>query len=92
MIFYPHGSRNRCAHDLAAGARWAHGALETDRGDRRAAQIIIDLAGEAVIGGLAGEAAARADPDVAPEHLMRVFGEVLRHLLPRQQEHRPRRV
>ena len=40
-------------------------AVAGDRGDRRAAQIIIDLAREAVILGLPFEAAARRDRDVA---------------------------
>src|SRR3546814_11238281 len=40
-------------------------AVGGDRGQRRAAEIIIDLAREAVIFRLAGEAAARSDRKVA---------------------------
>jgi hypothetical protein len=31
---HPYGCSHRRTHDLAAGARWSHGAIKTDRGDR----------------------------------------------------------
>src|SRR3546814_14037072 len=45
-------------------------AVGGDRGQRRAAEIIIDLAREAVIFRLAGEAAARSDRKVAAINLV----------------------
>src|SRR3546814_12973381 len=60
-------SSDVCSSDLVEVARLARPifAVGGDRGQRRAAEIIIDLAREAVIFRLAGEAAARSDRKVA---------------------------